>query len=254
MPMYSDGFDDKIWNEDQWEAHLSEVEKKSEQLRKFISSDSKGNTPRWVTLLKENQNEDDAVDAFIEEELLLDEAYFPEEDDDWEDEEEWEDEEFLFGSLDEFDEDEDDFDEGEGWKSLSDDYIQSEYGSIDNLDLYNDARLYAVSLLKWIEAMPPSTRPKLLYDFVGDSLKIGAKLAGGYTFGFDQEYLGGNIAYTKRALMYANRALETLRRLKGAKSVSGEHYSELYSFLHELRNDIGVYIQELRDMFRKGID
>src|SRR5690625_1267136 len=85
--MSFDGFDDELyWNEYQWEAHLDELEKKSEQLRRFITSDPKGNVPRWLTLLRENLDENEAVDAFIEEELLLDEAYFPEDEDDWEDE------------------------------------------------------------------------------------------------------------------------------------------------------------------------
>ena len=86
--MQSDGFDGELWDEHRWEAHLNEVEKKSDQLRKFISSDPKGNIPRWLTLLKESINEDDAFEAYVEEELLLDEAYFPE-DEDWEDDEDW---------------------------------------------------------------------------------------------------------------------------------------------------------------------
>jgi len=79
--MNFDGFDDELWDEHKWEAHLDEVEKKSDQLRRFISSDPKGNTPRWITLLKESKDEDDAFEAYVEEELLLDDAYFAEEDD-----------------------------------------------------------------------------------------------------------------------------------------------------------------------------
>jgi hypothetical protein len=30
--------DDELWDEHQWDAHISEVEKKSDQLRKFITS------------------------------------------------------------------------------------------------------------------------------------------------------------------------------------------------------------------------
>ena len=79
--------DDELWNEHQWDAHISEVEKKSDQLRKFITTDPRGggSTPRWITLLEESVSEDDAFEAYVEEELLLDEAYFPD-DEDWEDE------------------------------------------------------------------------------------------------------------------------------------------------------------------------
>jgi hypothetical protein len=62
--MSFDDFEDgPVWNEHQWEAHLDELEKKSEQLRKFITSDPKGNLPRWITLLRENLDETEAARA-----------------------------------------------------------------------------------------------------------------------------------------------------------------------------------------------
>ncbi len=251
--MHTDGYEDGIWDEHRWEAHLEEVEKKSEQLRKFISSDQKGSTPRWITLLKESLSEDDAVDAFIEEELLLDEAYFPEDEDDWEDEDEFDDEDFLFGSNETFEE-EDDFDKGEEWKSLSDDFTYSDYGSIDNLNLYTNTRMLAVDIIKWVESIKVSDRPHMLNDFVSNSLKIGAKLAGGYSFGFEIDYLGANIAYTKRALFYANQALSLLQELKGYKHINNELYADLHRRLFEIRNDIGIYIQDLRERFKYGLE
>ena len=254
--MHTDGFENEFWDEHKWEAHLEEVEKKSEQLRRFISSDQKGTTPRWITLLKESLSEDDAVDAFIEEELLLDEAYFPEEEDEWDDDE-FDDEDFLFGSSEDSlfgEEEEDDFDRGEEWKALSEDYTFSDYGSINNLELYNQARLLAIDIIKWVEACPTNSRPKMLNEFVSDGLKIGAKLAGGYSFGFEQEYLGGNIAYTKRALHFANNSLHYLQELKSFKGLNAELYTDFHARLFELRNDVGIYIQELRDRFKYGFD
>ncbi|HCT52753.1 MAG TPA: hypothetical protein DF712_09860 [Balneola sp.] len=255
--MSMDGFNGELWNEFQWEAHLNEVEKKSEQLRRFIESDLKGNTPRWITLLKESLSEDDAFEAYVEEELLMDEAYFPEDEDDWEDEEEYDDEDFLFG-FDEFDEfpdaDEDDFDAGEEWKSLSEDFALSDNGSLDNLGLFRDARFYAVDILKWAESVPAKSQDKIFLEFVGDSLKIAAKLAGGYSFGFEQEFLGANIAYTKKALRFANQSLEMMGKLKTKSCFTRQSYAEFNSRLFELRNDIGVYIQDLRDRFNNSID
>ena len=251
--MSFDGFDDELWDEFKWEAHLDEVEKKSEQLRKFISSDQKGSVPRWITLLKESLSEDDAFEAFVEEELLLDEAYFPEDEDEWDDEDDFEDEDFLFGSsdeLDEFDEFDDDYEAGEEWKSLSEDFALSDHGSLDNLRLFNDARLFAVDILKWAEQVPTKQQNSVFLEFVSDSLKIAAKLAGGYSFGFEPEYLGGNIAYTKKALKFANQSLETIQDMKGSKIFKRKHqYAEYHARLFELRNDIGVYIQDLRDRF-----
>ncbi len=249
--MSFDGFDDELWDEYRWEAHLDEVEKKSEQLRKFISSDQKGSVPRWITLLKESLSEDDAFEAFVEEELLLDEAYFPE-DDDWDDEDDFDEEDFLFGEYDELDdlnEDVDDFDAGEEWKSLSDDYTLSDYGSLDNLKLFSDARVFAVDVLKWAETVPAKHQNAAFLEFVSDSLKIAAKLAGGYSFGFEPEYLGGNIAYTKKALRFANHSLDMMQELKGTRMFNKLQYAEFHARLFELRNDVGVYIQDLRDRF-----
>lgn len=256
--MSMDGFNGELWNEFQWEAHLNEVEKKSEQLRKFIESDVKGNVPRWITLLKESLSEDDAFEAYVEEELLMDEAYFPEDEDDWEDEDEFDDEDFLFG-LDEFDEfpdaeEDDDFDAGEEWKSLSEDFALSDNGSLDNLGLFRDARFYAIDILKWAESVPPKNQDNIFLEFVGDSLKIAAKLAGGYSFGFEQEFLGANIAYTKKSLRFANQSLEMMRKLKTKSFFTKQSYAEFNGRLFELRNDIGVYVQDLRDRFNNSVD
>ncbi|MCG8373233.1 MAG: hypothetical protein MI700_06850 [Balneolales bacterium] len=255
--MNFDGFDDELWDEHKWEAHLDEVEKKSDQLRRFISSDPKGNTPRWITLLKESLSEDDAFEAYVEEELLLDEAYFPEEDDDWEDEDDYEDDDFLFGTAEEFSDTEEeieDFDAGEEWKALSDQFAISDYGSIDNLMIFNRSKELAVEVLRWSESVPSKMQTKAFQEFVGESLKIGAKLAGGYSFGFEAEYLGANIAYTKKALKSANLALTLLQSQKSDNYFSTELYSDYHARFFELRNDVGVYVQELRDRFYNRID
>lgn len=260
MHKHFDGFDDEKWDEFKWEAHLNEVEKKSEQLRKFIASDPKGNTPRWVTLLNESLNEDDAFEAYVEEELLMDEAYFPEDEDDWEDEDDddWDDEDFLFGFSDEDflnnenDHDYDDFDEGEEWKSLSDEYIYSDYADLENLGIYLDTKDLAVDVLQLAASIHPKHQTKEFQSFVDEVLKIGAKIAGGHSFGFDQDYIGANIAYSKKALYCANHALELLQDFKKGELLSKKQYQEMHARLFEIRNDIGIYIQELRDQFRLG--
>lgn len=259
--MLNDGFDDYIWDEYRWEAHLDEIERKSDRLREFIASDTASDIPRWITLLRENSDELDAVDAFIEEELQIEEAYFPDydddEDDDWEDSLEDEidnvwiddelDDDFLF--------DDDDFDYGEEWKQLSNEFARSENGSIDTLDIYNTARGLAAYILQWAEGIHTKYRSKEYNDFVGNVLKIGAKLAAGYSFGFEQEFLGGNIAYTKKALHCNNVALVLLQdHLKEAPFIEHKSYLQLHKKLFELRNDIGIYVQELREQFYLGLE
>ncbi|MBO6536863.1 MAG: hypothetical protein JJ966_11610 [Balneolaceae bacterium] len=254
--MNFDGFDDELWDEHKWEAHLDEVERKSDQLRRFISSDPKGNIPRWITLLQESQDEDDAFEAYVEEELLLDEAYFPEEEDDWDDEDDYDDEDFLFGAQDEFDELEemDDFDSGEEWKALSEDFASSDYGSLDNLLIFNRSRELAVDVLKWAESVDEKYQTKSFQEFVGETLKIGAKLAGGYSFGFEPEYIGANIAYTKKALKCSNLALALLQAQRSEEYFNASDYGDFHERIFELRNDVGVYVQELRDRFYNRMD
>ena len=237
--------DDELWDERQWDAHISEVEKKTNQLRKFITTDPRGgSTPRWITLLEESVNEDDAFEAYVEEELLLDEAYFPD-DEDWEEEDEFDEDEFPYSSIEEFD-------EGEEWKALSEDFAYSNYGSLDNLRIYSRSKKLAIDILRWALSINKKHKSGEIDDFVEETLKIGAKLAGGYSFGFDYEYIGANIAYTKRSLLYANYGLDRLVQLKGKNLFKKTEYLVFHEHLHELRNDIGVYVQELRDRFHHG--
>lgn len=243
-----------IWDEFKWESHLNEVEQKSEELRKFITSDPSGNVPRWVTLLQENRDKLEAVEAFIEEELLLDDAYFPEDEDDWEedDDDEFDDDFFLsdefYSDMNE-DDDFEDFDAGEEWKELSDDFTFTDYGSLDNLEVFENARMFAVDVLKWAELIPISLQTKQVHEFITHVLKISSKLAGGYSFGFELDMMGGNIAYTKKALYSANEALSYLQKMKKEPFIVSSIYIKLHSRLFEIRNETGVYVQELRDRF-----
>lgn len=256
--MFHGGFDDEIWDEHKWEAHLDEIERKSEQLRKFIAPNPTGNIPRWLMLLQENSDELDAVDAFIEEELQFGEAYFPDDEDDWEDFDDelddffadYNEEDFRF-----FEDEEDDFDIGEEWKELSDEFTLSDYGSLDSLVIYERARLLAAHTLQWAEGIHPKYHTSHYNDFIGSVLKIGAKIAGGYSFGFEQEYLGGNIASTKKALYCANEALVLLQdHIKEAPYITKGEYGQFHMQLFELRNEIGIYIQELRERFNLGLE
>jgi len=246
-----------FWNEFDWEAHLNEIEKRSEQLRKFITSDPKENVPRWLSLLNDSSDELDAVESFIEEELLFDEAYFPEDEDDWEDEDDGDDDLDIFFSRDYEDEEDEDDDlyAGEEWKEHSGDYTFSDYGSIDNFEIYQRALDLSVDVLRWAESANrrAKTNPQL-HEFVSAVLQVGAKLAGGYSFGFELDVLGGNIAYTKKALYKANEALNILYAMKKSPFMPDREYASFSRRLFEIRNETGVYVQELRDRIQQGFE
>lgn len=245
--MFTGDFNDDIWDEHQWEAHLVEIESMS-RLRSFLSPDPPASKPRWLTLLQESNNEWDAVDAFIEEELRFEDTYFGEDgeedyDDDWDDDyDEYDEDEFSF--------DDEDLDEGEEWKELSDEFAMSNYGSIDTLDIYREARRFGAEILQWTETINLKSLTNTYSDFVSNVLKIGARVTGGYHFGFEPDFLGANIVYTKRALYCANDALTLLERdMKGSPLLKKGQYLRFHRHLFELRNNIGIYIQELREQF-----
>lgn len=256
--MRSNNFDGEIWDEFQWEFHLEEMELKTSQMKKFIENNlgQADSPPRWLKLLKESVSEQDALDAFIEEELMFEEAYFPDEDElDYDDEFEDEDDLFFESGFDEFDELEDEDDdedpefEGEDWKYLSEEYALTDYGSIDNLRVYTKSHSFGAKAMKIAESIPSAAEQEDINNFITDTIQVSAKLAAGYSFGFDKDVLGGNIAYCKRALYAANSALVRLREMKSRGYFSFAVYYNLHADLHELRNDIGIYIQDLRDKF-----
>ena len=266
-----DSFDDELWDEYQWENHINEIEQKSDRLKEIINATLGENGPGWTRFMKEFGSEQEALDAYIEEELLFEEAYYPDDDEfDSEDDEEWDD--LFFNSddtsfleeddeddqdgdiFDEEDEEDEDFLDGEEWKAESDDYVMSDYGSIENLKIYSESREIGIELLHKTRSHPDTLKNRYYLEFVSGTLDISIKLAAGYGFGFERDVLGANIAYAKKALTSANRALAMLQHLKKKVSVfTKEEYLKLHERLFELRNDIGVYVQELREQFRSSL-
>lgn len=314
-------FSNHIWDEYEWESHLNQAQEKSEQLRDYLDRTLGEEGPRWIKILQESESEDAALDAYIEEELMFDEAYLPD-DDDWDDDDDdlsdddlfigrgpqadedpdfsdnaplnsedaamlpdhssmpdpnlFSDRRLSFGfhdddedmAGDEFDFDDDDFgddlddlddfedeffDEGEEWKSLSEDYSMSDYGSIEQLPVYRKAHRFGSAVLQRsaqtrLEEMRPEAR-EAFNHFVSDVLMVNAKVVAGYALGFEADVLGGNIAFCKKGLAAANRALDTLVALHKMEIFGAIEFRQLHADLFEVRNDLGIYIQDLREQF-----
>lgn len=277
--------DDGNWNESQWERHISDVEKKSSVLRKFIESNKYENLPSWVGLMEEMESEFDVVDEFIDRELELEEAYYPDDDDDdFDDDDSFDEDLFLKGLArlksdnqlsddlkdvssdydyddeddDDFDDDEDDdflfdddddFDHGEEWKMLSDEFAETENGSILTLEIYTKARNLAALCVQEIEPSMVMNYPMQYIQFVDAVMHIASKIASGYSFGFEDDMIGGNLVYTKKALEYANKGLSLLQKQKKQSYIVSDVYLEFHHLLFELRNEIALYVYDLRDRF-----
>lgn len=320
-------FSNHIWDEYEWESHLNQAQEKSEQLRDYLNRTLGEEGPRWVKILQESDSEDAALDAIIEEELMFEETYLPD-DDDWDDDDDLADDDLFiglgptqnseadadgsaafddddddeddafsensplsdgdrnifsdrrlsFGFLDgdehenlagdEFDFDDDDFgddlddfeefddeffEEGEEWKTLSDAYTMSDYGSIEQLGVYQKAHRFGSAILHrsaqtQLGEMPAEAR-EVFNQFVSDVLMVNAKVVAGYALGFEADVLGGNIAFCKKGLAAANRALDTLAALRQLEVFGAIEYRQLHADLFEIRNDLGIYIQDLREQF-----
>ncbi|MFO8029908.1 MAG: hypothetical protein R6U28_08610 [Cyclonatronaceae bacterium] len=261
-----------IWDEYQWESHINEMARRHEHLRELIESGPSKN-PRWLTHIKDFPTKLDAVDAFIEEELMLEESYFPMDDEDAEEDPE----DALFGSGDseDWDPDEDgdhagnpgegedalnDDEEEDDLESLFEDIFEEEageesiydYASLENIAIYTDARDLAADLLIFNDSKPHYMKHPGFIHLVSETLLISTKLAAAYSMGFDVEVLGANIAYCKKALEKSNQTLARLQGLK-EKPLGQVDYYELHRRFFELRNNIAVHIQETRTFFQSQI-
>jgi hypothetical protein len=262
-----------IWDEHQWESHINEMTRRHEHLRELMESGPSG-YPRWLTHIRDFPTKLDAVDAYIEEELLLEEAYFPFDDDE---EEEDDMDDILFRDDDQTDdwdpEEEGDVfgepgegedvvgdDEEEDLESIFEEIFEEEapdelsydYASLENITIYTDARDLAADLLVFNDSKPHYMDHPGFIHLVSEVLLISTKLAAAYSMGFDVEVLGANIAYCKKALERANLTLMHLQGLR-ENPLTREDYFELHRRLFELRNNIAVHVQETRAFFKSQL-
>ena len=89
-------------------------------------------------------------------------------------------------------------------------------------------------------------------DFVEETpfLRL-SKLAGGYSFDLIMNTWGQILHIQAVTLLCKLCGLNRLGQLKGKDLFKKSQYLALHERFHELRNDIGVYVQELRDRFNR---
>ena len=121
-------------------------------------------------------------------------------------------------------------------------------------DVYHKASSLADFVLAWTNTLPGRARDSTLVHFCTQVTQIGANIAKGHGIGYEQDAIGGNIACAKRGLAAANSALELLTELRADVGMADAAYLKLYEQVFEVRNALGLYIQELRSRFDLGID
>jgi hypothetical protein len=131
---------------------------------------------------------------------------------------------------------------------------EEELYSFHDIPAYGMAFHLSALVLDWSNSLPGDAKDSTLVQFCSNVTQVPANLAKGHDLGFDHDMIGGNIACAKRALTAANTALDLLRDLKTAPCMDPASYRILYEQAFELRNEIGLYVQELRGKFDLGID
>ncbi|MEZ4701709.1 MAG: hypothetical protein R2834_15325 [Rhodothermales bacterium] len=125
---------------------------------------------------------------------------------------------------------------------------------LNALPVYRMAFELANILLAWSDEIPGDQKDSALVQFCTNTLQIPANIARGHGLGYDRDTLGGNIACVKRALQCANAALSLFPELKSMPYMDAAGYRDIYERLFETRNEVGLYVQELRRRFDLGIE
>ncbi len=232
-------YDDEIWDEDRWEAFLRENDKRVDRFMDLL-----------FTFLADHPlpEEDDAAARSVWEESLRQflngQGFRPED--------------HSIAFL--FDDEEPDEDAPE-WFSLDpegyeddEDFFDEDLDGFRELPVYQRAFAFANDVLDWANALPGDIKDSTLVQFCTYVTQIPANIAKGYGIGFERDMLGGNIACAKRGLKAANQALELLREMKRVPYLPADVYRRLYEQAFEVRNELGLYVQDLRRRFDLGID
>lgn len=310
--MFNDNFDEN-WDEHQWGRYIQEMERKTSGLKQFIDQTwGDPNDPNWVKFLKEYESVEEALNAYLDEELSFDDAVYLDNGDEneFEDQEDYlfeddlfdddDEDEFddFFDQLDELaqsDEEEADFDipdvSGKDLQQRMDDLLSDEerdfpdhladefsedddenfpdFGvsetdedTIDpdnydpfftrHFDVFEEACSINHYLMFKGQEFPNFKHHQQFNMLVDETLAMTAKLSSATTFEPDDPfYMGAIIAYCKRSLYHANRSLHML--FDGRKDLfDDKEYAPLHKQLFELRNNLSLFIYEIREYFEEN--
>lgn len=225
---FSDSFggenEPEIWDEHRWEEFFREADKQ---------------TDLYIQLLEKYMDHPDR-DKIVAEEMgwthLLDET--GNEYGHW---------------LDEIDIiDIDEVEEGEEWKRLTG-YEPTDFDQFEDLPLYQKAFEFSIDSMNMADEHLADLDDESVRSFCRSITIPSAKIAGGFSFGFEMDSIGGNIANCKRGLNAANKMLNALYEIGEKELLDRELYLEYYGRAKEVRDELGIYIVEMRERFRRGI-
>ncbi len=214
----------EIWDEYRWEEFMQESDKRTEQYMLLVEKYK--DHPDRKRLIAIEMGWDHIADEMDEEEDWLNLT-----------------DEFII----------DDSEEGEEWKRGTIYEDPFEFDDFENFPLYQKAQQFTLDAIDLIDNRFDNPEDKSIHAFAASVILPPAKIAGGFGFGFDIESLGGNIANNKRGLAAANRMLSALTELREKELLDRKTFQDLYSRGKEVRDELAIYIVELRERFRKNL-
>lgn len=131
-------------------------------------------------------------------------------------------------------------------------FDEEEIDDILQLPVYQQAIDLADEIMCWADDVPTRMKDPVLVQFCALVTRVPANIAKGYSIGYDLDMIGGNIACLKRSLKAANSALDLLPDLKDESYMTPKEYRRFYERTYELRNAVGIYIQDLRADFENS--
>ena len=124
----------------------------------------------------------------------------------------------------------------------------------ESVPVYSRALEYSLDVLNWANHVPVRAKDGTFVHYCASVTQIAGNIAKGHGIGYEREAIGGNIACAKRGLCAANEALDSLHLLHERSVLDQDRYLDFYERLFEIRNDLGIYVQQLRERFDLGID
>ena len=230
--------DGEIWDEDRWEAFLREHDRRIDRYMALLFRFMTDNPPVGAEGSDARRAwEDDLRQYLITNGISPDDA-LPR---------------MLSGQWTDDDEDDVLFFEAEQ-SYLEAEERDEELYDVRNVPLYRSAHQLSARVLRWSNSLPGHVKDSTLVQFCAHVTQIPANIANGHGIGLELEMIGGNIACAKRALTAANSALVLLHELRPSGYMDAHLYRSLYEETFEIRNQTGIYVQELRRRFDLGIE
>ncbi|WP_340105530.1 hypothetical protein [Rhodohalobacter sp. 8-1] len=146
----------------------------------------------------------------------------------------------------------DEYEESEEWKRNTD-YEPSEIDSFENLPIYQKAFEFTIDSMNMVDEHLADSEDESVNTFCRSITIPAAKIAGGFGFGFELDSLGGNIANCKRGLNAANKMLDALHEIGKKELLGRDIYFEFHGRAKEVRDELAIYIIDLRERFRRDI-